>query len=84
MLYLCKYKASAQRGVYKQALHPKLTAEIRASLIQGPRQLLFQGRGDKPNTAKQFSTWACKTLRGLFCKPLTLTGLRHSFLSSLE
>ena len=35
-------------------------------------------------TAKQFSKWACKMLKGLFGKPLTLTGLRHSFLSSLE
>ena len=36
------------------------------------------------DTAKQFSNWACKTLTNLFGKPLTLTGLRHSFLSSLE
>ena len=34
--------------------------------------------------AKQFSKWACKTLRSLFGKPLPLTGLRYSFLSSLE
>ena len=32
MLYLREYKTSAQRGVYKRALHPKLTAEIQASL----------------------------------------------------
>ena len=34
MLYLCEYKTSAQRGIYKRALHPKLTAGIQASLIQ--------------------------------------------------
>ena len=84
MLYLREYKTSAQRGVYKRALHPKLTAEIQASLVQEPRQWLFQGKGNKPYTAKQFSKWACKTLRSLFGKPLTLTGLRHLFLSSLE
>lgn len=28
MLYLREYKTSARRGVYKRALHPKLTAEI--------------------------------------------------------
>ena len=28
MLYLREYKTSAQWGVYKRALHPKLTAEI--------------------------------------------------------
>ncbi|KAL3134138.1 hypothetical protein ABBQ32_008557 [Trebouxia sp. C0010 RCD-2024] len=27
-LYLREYKTSAQRGVYRRALHPKLTAEI--------------------------------------------------------
>ena len=84
MLYLREYKTSARRGVYKRALHPKLTTEIQASLIQEPRQWLVQGKGNKPYTAKQFSKWACKTLRSLFGKPLTLTGLRHSFLSSLE
>ena len=84
MLYLRECKTSAHPGVYKCALHPKLTAEIQASLIQEPRQWLFQGKGNKPYSAKQFSIWACKTLRSLFGKPLTLTGLRHSFLSSLE
>ena len=55
ILYLCEYKTSAQRGVYKRALHPKLTAEIQASLVQEPRQWLFRAKGNKPYTAKQFS-----------------------------
>ncbi len=84
MLYLREYKTSAQRGIYKRALHPKLTAEIQTSLLEDPRQWLFQDKCSGPYTAKQFSKWACKTLKSLFGKPLTLTGLRHSFLSSLE
>ena len=84
MLYLHEYKTSAQRGIYKCALHPKLTAEIQTSLLEDPRQWLFQDKCSKPYTAKQFSKWACKTLKSLLGKPLTLTGLRHSFLSSLE
>ena len=55
MLYLREFKTSAPRGIYKRALHPKLTAEIQASLVQEPRQWLFQGKGNKPYTAKQLS-----------------------------
>ena len=66
ILYLREYKTSAEQNIYKRALHPKLTAEIQAYLIQEPRQWLFQGKGNKPYTAKQFSKLACKTLRSLF------------------
>lgn len=78
--YTHEYKASLQRGPYKHALHIKLTVETATPMI------VRRDATDltQLNTFQQLSNWACRTLKRLFGKPVTLTGLHHSFLSSLE
>ena len=82
-LILREFKTSAG-GAYKNALHSLLTREIRASLKQTPRKWLFETRTGSPYTPKAFSAWANRVLLKLFGRLLTLTLIRHSFISSLN
>ena len=60
-------------------------SKLWASLQAEPhRTWLFTTKSGMPYTAKHFSKWCCSVLRNLFGKPLTLTLLKHSYLSSMD
>lgn len=82
-LFLREFKTS-KSGLYKMPLHPLLTNEIRASLKQNPRKWLFEDRTGAAYTPKAFSAWANRVLLRLFGRPLSLTLIRHSFITSMD
>lgn len=83
---ITEFKTSKTFGEIKQDLPAALVTEIRESLRRRPRDMLFVSpRTGLPYTAENsFSNWANAILKRTFGKPLTLTVIRHSYISSLD
>jgi hypothetical protein len=70
--------------LYNRGLGLELSAEVRVSLKQRPRDYLFtEERSNKAYTHGGFQQYASRTLKALFGKPCTLTLLRHSYISHM-
>jgi len=82
-LVIRKYKTSKKHGEIR---HPKLPNELYNIIIQSlekhPRKYLFENNG-KAFTPNGFCKWSSSTLEKLFGVQLTLTMIRHIYISSL-
>lgn len=84
-LHLVEYKSAKHHGEIRDKFSPELTQLIAASLRQQPRAWLFvQPQSGKPYDGKAFSRWACRVLKRLFKRPLTLQVLRHAGVTGLD
>ncbi len=83
-LVIRKYKTSRKHGEIR---HPKLPDElykiIKKSLEDYPRKYLFEQKG-KPFTPNGFCKWSSSILEKVFGVELTLTMIRHIYISSLD
>ena len=74
-------------SLYKQIVND-LPAELHRQLIlslqQFPRNYLFVNKNGEPFTRNGFTKWAVERLFQIFNKGLTLTMLRHIYISSLD
>jgi len=57
---------------------------LSVSLIDNPREFLFQNKSGQPFNPKSFSDWTANRLSILFKKQFTLTLFRHIFISNLD
>jgi hypothetical protein len=80
------FKTAAKYKEIKHDLPPQLQAEIEASLKADPRHYLFVMPTDRtrPYDRNGFSKWANKELKQIFNLPITLTTLRHLYVSTLD
>ena len=73
---------------FYKSIEYELPAELHrllsASLIDNPREFLFQNKSGQPFNPKSFSDWAANRLSILFKKQFTLTLFRHIFISNLD
>ena len=73
------------KSVYKQLdniLPVEIQEELQESLKNKPRRYLFTREDNSAYPdRKQYSTWACRTLTRVLKHPMTLTTLRHLFIS---
>jgi hypothetical protein len=85
-IVLRDFKTAAKYKEIKHTLTKPLYDEIQASLKQKPRSYLFTMPSDnkRPYDRNSFSKWANKTLKELFQHPVTLTTLRHLFVSTID
>ena len=76
------FKTKKRHEQIENQLPPELCSELRASLKKYPRSYLFV-TDDKttPFTRKMFSNWACKVLTRVLDHPMTLTVLRHLYIT---
>jgi hypothetical protein len=76
------------KSKYKKIEHPSLPKELTRllllSLKDKPRKFLFVDEVGNPFTRSAFSSWATRRLSKLFNVKLTLTLLRHIYVSSLD
>lgn len=83
-LVIRKYKTSRKHGEIR---HPILPNELYKILIESltkhPRQYLFQNK-QKPFTPNGFCKWSSSLLSQLFNAELTVTLIRHIYISSLD
>jgi hypothetical protein len=73
--------------IYKQITHTlpiQLHSQLTQSLALYPRNYLFLNRFHRPFNRYTFSHWANQQLEIIFNKSLTLTMLRHLFISAID
>ena len=82
-MVLRDFKTAAKYKEIKHVLPPELYRDIKA---MGPRPYLFVMPTDptRPYERGAFSKWANKTLSATFGIPMTLTTLRHLYISTLD
>lgn len=80
------FKTAAKYKEIKHQLPLPLYEELKTSLKEKPRQYVFTMPSDnkRPFDRNSFSKWANKTLKELFTVPVTLTTLRHLFVSTID
>ena len=83
-LVIRKYKTSRKHGEIRHPILPnELYTIILESLTQYPRKYLFE-KNNKPFTPNGFCKWTASILEKMFGVELTLTMLRHIYISSLD
>lgn len=80
-LYVNDFKTKQRYEAIKNTLSSHLYEELKESLKKYPRKYLFVMEDNKPFTRKLFSNWACRTLTRVLKQPMTLTALRHTFIT---
>lgn len=84
-LVLNQYKTAHSMGPLTSPLPPELVTEIKNSLLEQPREWLFTNRYHKPyDNPASFTRWANRTLLTIFNKPVTISMLRHIYISQLD
>ena len=81
-LVIRKYKTAKRHGdITYSKLPDELYSVITKSLEENPRDYLFVNTKNTPFTRHDFSIWCSKTLNKIFGVELTLTMLRHIYIS---
>ena len=75
------FKTKQKYEKIENTLSTELSEELKISLRKYPRKYLFI-RDNKPYTRKLFSNWACRTLSRILKQPMTLTALRHIYITN--
>lgn len=80
------FKTAAKYNEIKHNIPPPLHATIIASLSAKPRNYIFTMPSDnaRPFDRNGFSKWANAKLTELFKVPMTLTTLRHLYISTID
>jgi hypothetical protein len=84
-LYLNEYKTYAKHGTFEKELPATLCQEIYDSLEENPRDWLFINANKEPfDLSNSFIHYINNRLKRIFGKPLTISLIRHSFISTLD
>jgi hypothetical protein len=84
-LYLHEFKTQRSHNELKKELPNELIKQLQLSLTKKPREWLFIDKFGNPyKAANSYTRWANRTFQKLFNKPLTITMIRHSYISSLD
>jgi hypothetical protein len=82
VLYVNDFKTKSRHSRIENKLSDILLNELNESLNKYPRDYLFVMEDKKsPFTRKLFSNWACRTLTRVLKQPMTLTALRHIYIT---
>jgi hypothetical protein len=84
-LVIADFKTSKIYGsIIYDSLPRELCDEIILSLQKQPRSYLFVNAKNEPHTRDTFSKWSSRVLERLFNVVMTLTIIRHLYISSLD
>lgn len=85
-LVMNEFKTFKKYGQFREDLPAVLVTEIRASLKRRPREFLFVSTRDRQPYKSDdiFGAWANRMLKSLFGKPLTISLIRHSYLTYIN
>ena len=78
-LVLNKYKYSKDKGRFEEDLPGDVTAALRESLREWPREYMFENTKSNPYSNDTFSAWSAKTLRKHLGGRPCIQGLRYSY-----
>jgi hypothetical protein len=85
-LYLKDYKSKKKYGTIVIDLPDELSDMITEYHMTAPPESdnLFENEKGEPFTRGTFSTWACRKLTEAFGRPMTLTAIRHAYISQID
>lgn len=85
-LVLTDFKTKKKYDKIEQTIPGSLMKDLEESLKTVPRRFLFTKpeTPDEPFDRAGFSNWACRTLTRVLGTPMTLTALRHLYVSTLD
>jgi hypothetical protein len=83
-LVLQEFKTQKKHDKLEIDIPNELITELENSLKKRPREWLFTDKEGNPYKSNSFTKWANRTFQRLFKKPLTITLIRHSYISSLD
>lgn len=84
-LVITEYKTSKNYGqIVHDSLPQELCDEIILSLQKQPREFLFVNARNEPFTRDAFSKWSSRVLERLFGVVMTLTIIRHLYVTSIN
>lgn len=75
------FKTKQKYEKIENTLSSELLEELKISLEKHPRKYLFTMSEEKPFTRKLFSNWACRVLTRILKQPMSLTALRHIYIT---
>jgi hypothetical protein len=78
------YKTHKKYGKIELIVPEELKLLLVEYIKLSPKNYLFENENNKPFTRKTFSTWASRRLKEVFNGSETLTGIRHSYTSTLD
>lgn len=85
ILVLTKFKTSKFYSKIEKPLPEPLVADLEKSLMKEPRKWLFVGKNGEPYMKNNtFTKWTTGRFLKLFGRPLSITTIRHSYISSLD
>jgi integrase len=84
MKMVIKDHKNGKKMIYEKKLGEELINEIKESLIKKPRQWLFEDRTGNPYKPNSINKYINRVLEKLFGKPLTINGLRHSYITAID
>jgi len=82
-MYIRDFKTKNKYTQIENVLSDELVNELETSLKRFPRRYLFvtEDRTSPFQTRKLFSNWACRTATRVLKHPMTLTALRHIYIT---
>ena len=80
-LVIRDFKTKHRYEKIENSLPDEIVEEIHTSLEHAPRDYLFVTDENRPYTRKLFSNWACRALTRVLNQPMTLTVLRHLYIT---
>ena len=80
-LILTDFKTKKRYHTLENQFPPVVAEELKSSLEKHPRSYLFVTETNAPYTRKLFSNWACRALTRILGQPMTLTALRHLYIT---
>lgn len=84
-LVLAEYKTSKKYGSHRRDIPEELARVIDASVRAHPRAYLFVNASEQPYTTKNsFTKFVNRILERLFGRKITISLLRHAFISALD
>jgi integrase len=84
-LVLNEYKTKTKYGTFHRNVPQELMDIIRLSLQRHPRQYLFVDESGRPyELQNSYTKFANRLLKNIFGKSVTISLLRHSFISGID
>ncbi len=83
-LHLGSYKTSKTYNAYDVQLPDPLLKDLKLSLKNSDREWLFTDSNNKAQSRNTYCAWTLRVFKKLFNKPLSVSLIRHSFISQLD
>lgn len=83
-LIIREFKTKKHHDAFDLELPKPLIDDLMTSLEEKPREWLFVNSRGEPYTRHLYIKWTTRTFQSIFKKPLTVSLIRHSLISSLN